>query len=163
MLHTKRLILRPAVMEDLNNFNGFMSDPRAMAYWSTAPHPDLETSREQLAQMVAAEPPITYFMFEYQAHVIGMGGMHHGNEVGFMLHPDHWRQGFVTEAMTAILDHIWATTDETFVHADADPNNTASVGLLTSLGFRETHRAERTFCINGVWSDSVYMALPKPL
>lgn len=162
MLRTKRLTLRPALMSDLHDFNGFMSDPRAMAYWSTAPHPDLETSRAQLAQMVAAEPPITYFMFEHQDRVIGMGGMHHGNEVGFMLHPEYWRKGFVTEAMTAILDHIWASTNETFVHADADPENAASVGFLKSLGFHETHRAKNTFCIDGVWSDSVYFALPRP-
>ena len=43
--------------------------------------------------------------------------------------------------------------------ADVDPDNAASIGLLKSLGFRETHRAERTMQIRGQWCDSVYFAL----
>lgn len=80
-----------------------------------------------------------------------------------MLAPSHWRQGIMQEAMRAIIPHLWTVTDHQSLTADADPNNAASVGLLTSLGFTETHRAKNTFCINGVWSDSVYLALQRPV
>ena len=162
MLTTNRMILRRALADDLEDFNAFMSDSRAMAYWSTPPHPDLATSAEQLDRMAASPDPLLYFVFEYQGRVIGMGGVHNGNEVGFMLHPDYWRQGFVTEAMDAILSHTWASTAFDHVHADADPRNDASVGLLKSLGFFETGRAARTYCVGGVWSDSVYFRLNRP-
>lgn len=65
-------------------------------------------------------------------------------------------------ARQADLLDLFAVTDHTRLTADADPRNEASVGLLKSLGFEETHRAERTFCINGEWSDSVYFALQRP-
>lgn len=162
MLTTQRLILRRARSDDLDDYHAFMSDPRAMAYWSTPPHPDLEASAKQLDRMLAIPEPLLYAVFEYKGRVIGMGGLHSGNEIGFILHPDFWRQGFVTEAMGAILPHVWATTDHDHLFADADPRNAASVGLLISMGFYETHRAAKTFCIDGVWVDSVYFRLDRP-
>jgi len=162
MLTTDRLTLRRAEMRDLDDLHAIMRDPRAMAYWSTPPHPDPETTRVQLATMVNRAAPVTYFMFEHQGRVIGMGGMHGENEVGFILHPDHWRKGFLREAMGAILPHIWQVTSNTTLFADADPRNAASVGLLTALGFVETGRAKNTYCVAGVWSDSVYFTLPRP-
>jgi len=69
----------------------------------------------------------------------------------------------VTEAMQAILLHIWAVTDVDHVFADADPLNLASVGFLKNLGFTISHTAKNTFCINGMWSDSVYLKLYRPL
>ena len=45
--------------------------------------------------------------------------------------------------------------------AAVDPRNHRCLALLTQLGFKETGRAERTFCIGGEWSDSVYLVLEK--
>jgi ribosomal-protein-alanine N-acetyltransferase len=68
----------------------------------------------------------------------------------------------VTEAMNAIIPYVFEVTDVKGLTADADPRNDASVNLLKSLGFQETHRAKNTFFINGAWSDSVYFALQRP-
>lgn len=65
--------------------------------------------------------------------------------------------------MTAIVQHIWSTTDLPYLTADADPHNLGSVGLLTHWGFDVTGHAKDTFCQGGVWSDSVYMTLPRPV
>jgi len=67
----------------------------------------------------------------------------------------------VSEAMRALIPHLFAG-GLTRLTADADPRNAASIGLLTSLGFTETHRADRTYCIAGEWSDSVYFTLDRP-
>ncbi|MEL6960249.1 MAG: GNAT family N-acetyltransferase [Pseudomonadota bacterium] len=162
MLTTDRLILRQARAADAADIHAFMSDPRAMAYWSTPPHPDLATTAAQVERMASAPAPTLYFVWEKDSTVIGMGGMHSGNEVGFMLHPDHWRTGLAREAMTAILGHLWRTTRHDHVHADADPRNAASLRLLASLGFHQTGTAKNTFCIDGVWSDSAYFRLNRP-
>lgn len=163
MLSTDRLTLRKARQSDLSDLNVILGDPRAMRYWSTPPHPDLATTQIQLDGMTARSEPTTYFMLEHAGRVIGMAGMHSKNEVGFILHPDFWRQGFLTEAMQAILPYLWQVTDNDHLFADADPRNAASVGLLLSLGFHETHRAQNTFCVNGEWSDSVYFRLNRPI
>jgi len=162
-LVTERLILRAAKQGDLRDLYAIFSDPRAMRYWSTPPHDSPARTQENLDRLMAsAARKLTYFVIESEGRAIGTAGMHKANEVGFLLHPDYWRQGIVTEAMNAIIPYLFDVTDYTQLTADADPRNTASVGLLTALGFRETHRAERTFCIDGEWSDSVYFALQRP-
>ncbi len=163
MLRTERLILRGPRTDDLERMFAMYSDPRAMRYWSTPPHKNREQTQDALDRRLAAWlTRKTHFQIEMDGVLIGGAGNHMDNEVGFMLHPDHWRKGIVTEAMNTIIPHLWATTDHQTLTADADPLNAASVGLLTSLGFHETHRASRTFCLDGVWSDSVYLALARP-
>ena len=163
MIFTERLILRGPQAGDLDDMFAIYSDPRAMQYWSTAPHESRAVAQRSLEwRLNDWHSRKTYFQIEMDGRLIGNAGNHVDNEVGFILHPDHWRKGIITEAMGAIILFLWANTNNTALTADADPLNTASVGLLTSLGFTETHCAENTFCINGVWSDSVYLALPRP-
>jgi len=162
VLKTKRLMLRAARQADLDDLYRIYSDKRAMQYWSTAPHDSPARTQENLDRLISsAEQQLLYFVIEKDGKVIGTAGMHQAHEVGFLLHPDHWRQGIATEAMNAIVPYLFEATDAPALTADVDPRNAASVGLLTALGFRETHRAQNTFCIEGVWSDSVYFALPR--
>ncbi len=134
-----------------------------MQYWSTAPHENPARTQENLDRLIAsADTQLVYFVIEMGGRAIGTAGMHKDSEVGFLLHPDYWRQGIVTEAMRAIIPYLFAETDVAALTADVDPRNDASIGLLKSLGFTETHRAKNTFCINGEWSDSIYFALPRP-
>ena len=162
MLTTERLIIRPARPDDLDDMFSYMSDARAMAYWSTPPHADRSVTKEVLDRMIGRAPPVTYLVFEHKGRVIGMGGRPAGNEIGYILHPDFWRQGFVSEAMNAIIPYLWQVTDLDHIFADVDPNNTGSCALVQAMGFHETHRKKNTFCINGVWSDSVYYRLDRP-
>jgi ribosomal-protein-alanine N-acetyltransferase len=139
------------------------SNSRAMQYWSTAPHESRTVTKRRLEwRLNDWTSRKTYFQIEMDGRLIGNAGNQVDNEVDFILHPNHWRKGIITEAMGAIIPFLWANTNHTALPPDADPLNTASVGLLTSLGFTETHRAKGTFCINGMWSDSVYLALPRP-
>ena len=160
-LTTDRLVLRAAQEDDLAPLFRIYSDPRAMRYWSTLPHQTLKDTRP-LHQRLMQPGARLYFVIDLDGHAIGTGGIHRDGEIGFMLHPDHWRKGLMREAATAIIAHVWASTDLDRITADADPCNAASVGLLQALGFAETGRAENTFCIGGEWSDSVYFALNRP-
>lgn len=162
-LVTSRLTLRGPVAADLDDLFAIYGDRDAMRYWSTEPHADKSVTRGMLARMQAAfDTDPTYFVWDHDGRVIGAGGRHRGDEVGFILHPDYWRKGFGREAMQAIIPYLWDSTSLPRLTADADPRNAASVGLLTALGFRETGRAKNTFCIAGEWSDSVYLALERP-
>lgn len=159
---TERLVLRAAQDEDLAPLFAIFSDPRAMRYWSSEPDKTLEDTRQRTKHLLAPGPRL-YFVMEHQGVVIGTGGIHEGDEIGFILHPDHWRKGYMQEAVTAIIAHVWANTDLTQITADADPDNAASVGFLKNLGFQVTGHAKNTFCIAGIWSDSVYFTLPRPV
>ena len=163
ILRTPRLTLRGVRPADLEDLFEVFSDPEVMRYWSTPPHASAQVTQGNLFRQIrAAKQQLTYFVIEKDGRAIGNAGMYRAPEVGFILHREYWRQGIITEAMTAIIPYLFAETQVDALTADADPRNKASVAALVSLGFIETHRAENTFCIEGEWSDSVYFALPRP-
>lgn len=163
MIQTQRLLLRGPRQTDLDAMFAIYSDPTNMAFWSTAPHTDRDVTQRMLSDKIVAfaSSPVN-FVIELDGQMIGNAGMFREWEVGFMLHHPFHRRGYVSEAMQAILPHIWATTSATVLTGDADPNNAASIAMFHKLGFRETHRARNTFYINGIWSDSVYFAHERP-
>lgn len=159
-LRTSRLLLRPPSRADLDALHAVYSDAEVMRYWSTPPHDDPATTRAHLDAMVARQSePTQYFVIERNGRAIGCAGVHDGDEIGFLLAREHWRQGLMSEALGALIPYFFETLGFARLTADADPRNDGSTALLNSVGFVETGRAERTFFINGEWSDSVYFTL----
>lgn len=146
-------------MDDLAAIHAVLSDARAMLYWSTPPHATIEQSRAWLQSMVdAPEEANADFVIERDGVVIGKAGCWRLPEIGFILRPDHWGRGLAQEAVGAVVDFTFAHFAIPAITADVDPRNSASLRLLDRLGFTETHRAEATMQVGGVWCDSIYLA-----
>lgn len=60
-------------------------------------------------------------------------------ELGFHLCPEHWGQGYATEAAGATIHHAFATLGVHTLIAGHHPANQASRRVLERLGFRMTH------------------------
>lgn len=161
-IRTERLVLRRARAEDVEAMHEVLSHPVAMRYWSTPPHETIEQTREWLQSMIERDPRASEdFVVELEGRVIGKAGCFRLPEIGYILHPEQWGRGFATEALTAVIARVFARHDVPAITADIDPRNTASIRVLTKLGFAETHRASRTWQVAGEWCDSVYLALPR--
>ena len=158
---TSRLKLRSARADDLEAMHAVLSDPRATRWWSTPPHETLDETRAWLDSMIANGPDQPDFVIERDGVVIGKAGFWKLPEVGYILHPDHWGQGFAGEAVEAAIGHVFATRDLEELTADVDPENAASIRLLERLGFIRTGFAERTWNIAGEWKDSLYYGLSR--
>ena len=163
-LVTSRLRLRRARPADLDGLHAVFSHPVAMRYWSRPPHTELEQTREFLDSMIAAPSDLSDdFVVEHEGRAIGKAGCWRLPEVGYILHPDYWGQGLASEALTAVIGHVFSTRAIEAIKADVDPRNEGSLRLLARLGFVETHRAERTWLVGEEWCDSVYLTLKRPL
>ena len=163
-LRTARLKLRRAAPDDLGALHEILSDPVAMRFWSSPPHRDLERTRAWLDGMIADGPPLSDdFVIELEGRVIGKAGCWRLPEIGYILHPRYWGQGFAAEACRAVIAHVFGAYDLEAITADVDPRNSASLRLLKRLGFIETGRATATYEVEGEVSDSVYLALRRPI
>lgn len=60
-------------------------------------------------------------------------------ELGFHLRPEHWGQGYATEAARAVIAHAFSTAGAEGLVAGHHPQNEASRRVLERLGFRHTH------------------------
>ena len=157
---TERLLLRPARADDLEAMHTILSDARAMAYWSSPPHTDIDQSRKWLQSMIDIRlPDGEDFIVEHQGRLIGKAGLWRFPEIGFIFHPDLWGRGFASEALSFVITRAFDAHGLPKVEADVDPRNGSSLRLLSRLGFRETGRKERTWLVGEQWCDSVYLEL----
>ena len=158
-LRTERLLLRRATMSDAPAMFRIMSDARAMRYWSSLPHQDLAQTEAWLQSMVDADPAISDdFIVTVGGKRIGKLGAWKLPEVGFLIDPDAWGNGYASEGLAVFMARRRAL-GSTKLTADVDPRNLASLRLLERHGFTETHREARTFQIGDEWCDSVYLAV----
>lgn len=157
---TPRLVLRKARVSDLPGLHDVMRRPEAMRYWSRPEHDSIDDTAAFLQAMIGeTRGDSDDFIIEHQGRAVGKAGAWRLPEVGFLLHPDLWGQGYAREAMEAVIAHLFRWHPIEAITAEADPRNAASLGLLARLGFAETHRAERTLKWRDEWCDSVYLAL----
>ncbi len=160
ILKTKRLVLRPFRLEDAPELFEVFGNKEAMKYWSTLPHASLAETEELVRRTMQADPARhAEFVVEFEGRVIGKAGIWEMPEVGYILHPAYWRRGFGQEVLEALIRFGFEERGLTRITADVDPDNAASIAMLTKLGFHETERKARTIEIGGVWYDSVYFAL----
>lgn len=160
VIRTERLTLRPARRDDLEAMHAVLSHPGAMQWWSTPPHETLAQTEGWLQGMIDADNPLD-LIIERDGACIGKAGFWQPPEIGYILHPGHWRQGLATEALTAMIEQLFATTAHDQVMADVDPDNAASLRLLQTLGFVRTGYREKSWNVGGVWKDSVDLTLAR--
>jgi RimJ/RimL family protein N-acetyltransferase len=161
-LRTERLLLRRATLGDLEALHAIMSDQETMRYWSTLPHDDLRTTRRWLLSMIAAPPEMSDdFVITCDGKTVGKVGAWKLPEVGFLLSRRLWGKGYAVEALRAYIARAFQRGASHLV-ADVDPRNAASLRVLSRCGFVETGRSANTWCVGGVWTDSVYLRLDRP-
>lgn len=66
--------------------------------------------------------------------LIGRAGLEH-DEMGYMIAPELWNQGYATEVCRFIIDYARENTDFEELYCRIDERNTASVRLAKKLGF----------------------------
>lgn len=166
MIRTPRLTLRPVEDGDLDDLFAVFSNPEAMRYWSRLPHENRSDTAALIVGLRDSHAATgAEFVIEHRAsgRVIGKAGLWRIAEIGYILHPDYWRQGLMHEALAALLPFAFARHPETrAITAEIDPRNVASAGLLSGLGFCETHGARHTLRVGDEWCDSSYWRLDRP-
>ncbi|MFI6228129.1 GNAT family N-acetyltransferase [Micromonospora echinospora] len=81
-------------------------------------------------------------------------------EVGWHLHPDHWGNGYATEAARALIDREWAHTSTEQIYAVTDPDNEASKAVTRRLGM--SYLGRRTDWYGGTEVDAFVLHRPTP-
>ncbi|MEL6236227.1 MAG: GNAT family protein [Pseudomonadota bacterium] len=79
--------------------------------------------------------------------------------VGYWLGEPHTRQGYMTEALTALVHHAFQMLDLSRIEAACLPENRASRRLLERVGFKYEGVAQAYLQINGRWRTHVLYAI----
>ncbi|MDJ0109259.1 GNAT family protein, partial [Rhodococcus erythropolis] len=79
-------------------------------------------------------------------------------EVGWAFSPDFGGRGFATEAVTALIDLVFATPRLRRVVAQMDARNESSARLARRIGLRREAHFRQNAWIKNEWTDTVVFA-----
>jgi RimJ/RimL family protein N-acetyltransferase len=158
-LRTDRLVLRRAAPDDAAAMHQVMSNPAAMRYWSTPAHATLADTERWVASMIHVDPAKSDdFIVTLDGKLIGKLGAWRLPEIGFLIDPACWGNGYASEALSAFIEHR-RNKGSAELTADVDPRNVSSIRLLARHGFVETGRASGTWQVGEELCDSIYFRL----
>lgn len=78
--------------------------------------------------------------------------------IGYWVGEAYARQGFMREALTAVVHHAFEVLDLSRIESACLPENTASRGLLEKCGYKYEGVAQSYLQINGRWRNHVLYA-----
>lgn len=170
-LRSERLLLRPFVDDDLDAFHAMFGSEDVARYLPWEPR-----TREQSIEMLERVKALT--SFDADGHGIRLAAVlpdsgavigdislnntsrvHRQGEIGFVIHPEHQRQGYATEACTALVSLGFEELGLHRIMGRADPRNAGSVGVMERLGMRREALFRENELIKGEWCDEVVYAI----
>lgn len=166
-LTAQRLSLRHFRPEDAPVFAAYRSEPevaRFQAWESPFPLALAEEFMRELSALDAAEPGWFQYAIDVDGVLVGDVGVNlHENrrqaEIGYTVATAHQGNGYATEAVGRVVEHLFAERGLHKVSAECDARNERSAKLLARLGFRqEGHLVEHTW-IKGEWTDDLLFGL----
>ncbi len=163
-LTTERLKLRKPKSDDEESLFDIYSDKEVMRYWSSLPFATLSQASDMISNAKKwweTGDSICFAIKESSSNLIigtvSLFNFHEESkraEVGYILGRSHWGYGFMTEALTKIIDYSFFDLGLNRLEADIDPDNKASAKLLKKLGFSLEGRLKQRWIVNGKASDS---------
>ncbi|WP_163509707.1 GNAT family N-acetyltransferase [Fodinicola acaciae] len=170
-LRTKRLLLRPFEMADLDALYDITRRPEVarFEYWEPKTREETAESLRRRAGRRAFEAEGDRFGL---AVVLPDSGEFVGDvslkwaskqsrqgDLGYMVHPDHQGNGYATEAATEMLRIGFECLDLYRISAGCEPRNTGSVRVLERLGMRREGHLRRYAYVKGEWWDQFIYAI----
>jgi RimJ/RimL family protein N-acetyltransferase len=170
-INASRIRLRPIASTDVDAMYMVFSNPEVMRYWSTPPLPNKVAAEELVSEILndIARGKMMKWGIARRADdfVIGtttLFNLDRDNgraELGYALGREHWGNGFMTEALQALLEYAFEELKLRRLEADVDPRNAASIRTLERLGFkREGFLRERWHVADEI-QDALFYGLLK--
>lgn len=143
-LSTSRLLLRKITDSDLHNIYIGLSHPEVIPYYGVS-YSSIEAAKTQLQWYHQLETDGTGIWWaicspnnEHFYGAIGFNNWHKAfkkTEIGFWLLPEFWKQGFLSEALSAVCDYGFNTMKLHRIEAQVETENIASKSSLLKFGF----------------------------
>jgi len=147
-IRTARLALRPLHRGDAAEIFALFNDWEVVRFLSSPPWPYALTDAEAYVRAVtnpengAAE---TAFAITLHGNLIGSIGVRDraashlqesaGPNIGYWLGRAYWSQGYMTEALRAVIAHVFALSSAEAIYCGAFSHNLASLRVQEKAGF----------------------------
>ena len=172
-LKTERLLLRRLDKADANEIFFLRSNEDVLRYLGKEPAASLKEAEdfiELINKNVDGNESVLWgiALLDDPSIIIGTICLwnfqkeHYRSEIGYVLHPSHWKKGIMKEAINCVVDYGFKVLGLHRIEAVLTPANIASSAVLESTGFvKEAHLKENVF-FKGEFGDTlIYSKLNK--
>jgi ribosomal-protein-alanine N-acetyltransferase len=146
VIATERLLLRAITINDVADIFAFTSNPITSEWLSWYPHQTPADTAGFVSSVLAkyeANTPAQWVIADKQdGKVIGICGFvnfsayDENAEVAYVVSPDYWGRGILTEALTAIIQWAFAHGGLSRIEARCEVGNVASERAMQKAGLR---------------------------
>ena len=169
ILETARLRLRPLRADDAADQHAYARDARVAEPGMWGLLPTLEENQRDLAETLErqARGETAQWGIEHrdERRLIGRCGFvrvrpaHQSAEVGYALARPYWGQGYMSEALAAVLAYGFEHRDLHRVEAACLADNAGSIRVLEKAGFRHEGTAREAYRQHDAYKDLRHYAL----
>jgi ribosomal-protein-alanine N-acetyltransferase len=170
-LITNRLRLRQIQPTDAEAFFAIKSDLEVTGRYGHEPHQSIEDTHAWIQRIQALyerrEDLFWCLTLKGEGMVVGactfwnFGAGFHCAEIGYELNRAYWRQGIMTEAISAVLTYGFTELGLHRIEAIPLAGNTASKRLLLKLGFKCEGNLRQRHFFRDHFEDQLYFGLLK--
>ncbi|MEO5781925.1 MAG: GNAT family N-acetyltransferase [Ginsengibacter sp.] len=168
VLETERLLLRKVSMDDAEDVFLLRTNEAAMKYINKPKLMTIDDAKELIKKMNEPDRIQWGITLPTDNKIIGTIGFHkiekehYRAEIGYMLHPNHWNTGMMSEAIAKVMEHGFNKMQLHSIEAIINPSNYASRNLLKKFGFIKEGYYKENYFFEGAFFDSeVYSLLKK--
>ena len=168
-IDANRISLRWISNQDVDALYDIFSDPEVMRYWSTPPLPDRAAAVDLMNEIQEGFRQQTLLKWGIARRtddaLIGTTTLYNLDfsnrraEMGYALGREHWGQGYMAEALQALLAYCFEVLDLRRIEADVDPRNSASIQTLERLGFQREGFLRERWEVDGEIQDALFYGL----
>lgn len=142
---TERLTLRTMTIDDAAFYHALVTDPSYVRIIGDTGVRTLEQARALMTEKVLVpQAQLGYSRYVIALHdgtPIGSCGLVKRDtldcpDLGYAYLPAYWGRGYAVEAARAVVAHARRDIGMTRLLGITSPSNTASIGVLTKIGFR---------------------------
>jgi len=169
VLETQRLLLRRFTLDDVDDMLILRTDDVAMKYIQKPK----QTRNDILKMLAAIEDGLNNntaigwgICLKNNNRIIGSIGYHniykdcYRAEIGYMILPEFWRQGYTNEAIKATVNYAFQQMKLHSIEAKIHPDNIASAAILKKNDFvKEAYFKENYFLEGKFYDTEVYSLL----
>ncbi|CQR55876.1 GNAT family N-acetyltransferase [Paenibacillus riograndensis] len=167
---TDRLVIRQFGLQDTESFYKYRANPAVAQFqsWENYTYEDAESFVSKQMDHTPGQPG-TWFQFAIVSadsdQLIGDCALHtlldepRIVELGFTLAPDHQGNGYIHEALEAILNYIFRMLGKHKAIAFTDVRNEKSIRVLERLGMRREGHLLQNYMSKGKWVDEYQYAV----
>ncbi len=169
IVETERLRIRQLIEADIPALYAIFSHPEVMRYWGSPPWASITEAEGRLARVKEGYLSEENFQWGIERKadgaLLGTCSLFSFNrpsrrcELGYALGRPYWGQGYMGEALQALVAYAFETLDLNRLEADIDPRNEGSAKTLERLGFQKEGLMPERWIVAGEVSDTWFYGL----